>query len=234
MIGANVFGFEDIHMAAVIGITTIYLRALTLKVMSLSKRRQRIAHATCSVGATDGHHVIGIIDGVPKLQRCCCSFTVKVHRIATWDWPQLFLSDVSNYFLASIYMDPLLPSVPPLARFCLPRLAPLLLCLSLLSSCSIQSPNSPSQAPLKSTSGPALGTGPSPMQRGAALVSVPSPLLKGSASVSRPDPRANGPVPVSVPGPLPVVGVVIALAYCRQFRHAKTKRKGHPSVKEIP
>jgi len=97
MIGANVFGFEDIHMAAVIGITTIYLRALTLKVMSLSKqRRQRIAHATCSLGATDGHHAIGIKRGVPKLQRGCSSFTAIVHRIATWDWAQLFLSDVSN------------------------------------------------------------------------------------------------------------------------------------------
>ena len=131
-------------------------------------------------------------------------------------------------------MDPLLPSVPPLARFCLPRLAPLLLCLSLLSSCSIQSANGPSQAPLKSSSGPALGSGPSPMERGPALVSVPTPLLKGSASVSRPDPGANGPVPVSVPGPLPVVGVAIALTYCRQFRRAKAKRREHPSVKEIP
>ena len=131
-------------------------------------------------------------------------------------------------------MDPLLPSVPHLARFCLPRLAPLLLCLSLLSSCSIQSANGPSQAPLKSSSGPAMGTGPSPVERGSGLVSVPSPLLKGRAFVSKPDPRANGPVPVSVPGPLPAVGVVIALAYCRQFRRTKAKRREHPSVKEIP
>ena len=87
---------------------------------------------------------------------------------------------------------------------------------------------------MKSSSGPAMGTGPSPVERGSGLVSVPSPLLKGRAFVSKPDPRANGPVPVSVSGPLPVVGVVIALAYCRQFRRAKAKRREHPSVKEIP
>ena len=131
-------------------------------------------------------------------------------------------------------MDPLLPSVSPLARFRLPRLTALLLCLPLLSSCSVQVSNGPLQAPLKSNSGPSFGSGASPVERGPALISGPSPLLRGSASVSRPDPPANGPAPVSVPGPLPVVGVVMALAYCRQFRHAKAKRREHPSVKEIP
>ena len=92
----RVISLRSLAMAVVIGITTIYLWALTLKVMFLSKLRQHIAHAPCSLGATDGRHAIGIKRGAPKLRRDCCSFTAVLHRIVIGDWPQLFLSDVSN------------------------------------------------------------------------------------------------------------------------------------------
>jgi len=116
-------------------------------------------------------------------------------------------------------MDPLLPGVSPLARFRLPRLAPLLLCIPLLSSCSVQRSIGALQAPLTLSSGPALGSGPSPVEKAPSPHPMPSPLPRGRA-------------PVYVPGPLPIVGLVIALAYSRHFKQVQTQRQRVPSGKE--
>jgi len=131
-------------------------------------------------------------------------------------------------------MDPLLPSVSPLARFRLPRPIALLLCLPLLSSCSVQSSNGPLRAPLMSSSAAALGSGTSPSERAPALDPMPRSLQSVRANVSMPGSGANGPEPVAAPGPLPVVGLALALGFCRHFRHAKAKRRAHPSPTEIP
>jgi hypothetical protein len=246
-------------------------------------------------------------------------------------------------------MDSLLPDVAPLARFRLPRITALLLCVSLLSRTSVQGSNGPlkvalknnlctpklcpgnrdsvgvqlqraedrfslpqasNQPPSSARSEPAslsdwidrdpIASGRYPLADksidGPGALLAPAPWLDpgreetavpggGAPNAAAPsfqtitqsahgsavqgDPgarlspfsparltqnpsatqldeylRAGSPVetvvrpirdygPVSVPGPLPVLGLVTALAYCRQFRYTMARRKKPPSGIEI-